>query len=52
MGTFEFLITVVAWGLIVYFTVLFVFNIRKKGVTWGGFKQWPKNIIDSLFGLD
>lgn len=52
MGAFEFLLIIIAAGLVIYFTVLFVFKVKKKGrVVWGDFKQWLKNVIDSLFGI-
>ncbi|HDR9837640.1 hypothetical protein L0Y81_00170 [Burkholderia multivorans] len=52
MSTSEFLIVLIAFCLALYFTVSFLLGVvKRRKVTWKDFKNWLRNIIDSLFGI-
>lgn len=52
MATFELWLVSIALLLIIYFTVLFLSKVRaERRVSWKGFRDWVRNIIDSLFGI-
>lgn len=52
MAAFELLLVSIALLLIIYFTVLFLSKVRaERRVSWKGFRDWVRNIIDSFFGI-
>lgn len=52
MSTFEFFVVLIAFCLVLYFTVSFLLGVMKRRkVAWKEFKNCLRNIIDSLFGI-
>ena len=52
MAAFGILFVSIASLLIIYFTVLFLSKVRaERRVSWKGFRDWVRNIVDSLFGI-